>query len=134
MSTPLPILGARGLSNNKPAIKTLNNETSIESFKKNNEEVVEEVNEETTTTTNPVATTTRSIVDEISSSTRKKRKRITVSMNEDVFEKLITAANGKSVSKVMEGILSDAVANEHIDRDIVEKYKDTMKDKGCKSK
>ena len=118
-------LSQRAQSNNKP-IKTLDKDTSIINLKKNNEEVVEEVNVE------PSATTTISIVDEIKISTRKQRKRINVSMDEEIFDKLITVANGKSVSNVMERILIDAVKHREIDRAIVIEYKNKMKNKGCK--
>ena len=129
MGTSLPHLNERGLSNNKP-IKTLDKDTATINLNKNNEEVIEEVNEEVNE--EPSATTTISIVDEIKISTRKQRKRINVSMDEEIFDKLITVANGKSVSNVMERILIDAVKHREIDRAIVIEYKNKMKNKGCK--
>lgn len=80
------------------------------------------------------ATTTTSIVDVIKKANRKKRKRINVSLDEDIFDKIITLSNGKSASAVMEKILIDAVKDVKVDRDIVNHYKETMENKGRKPK
>ena len=64
----------------------------------------------------------------------KQRKRINVSLDEDIFDKIITLSNGKSASAVMEKILIDAVKDVKVDRDIVKHYKETMENKGRKPK
>jgi hypothetical protein len=91
------------------------------------------VNNITTPTSTPTATTTNRIVDEIKNYNKRGTKRINVSFSEEIFDKLITVANGKSVSKVMENILIDAVRDCEINEEVVRIYKDTMKKKGKKS-
>ena len=70
------------------------------------------------------------VLSEIEKSNREVKKRINVSLEESVFDRLITLANGKSVSSAMEMILRDAVKDKDIDEEIVRKYKEKMKNKG----
>lgn len=64
-------------------------------------------------------------------SKKQEKKRINVALSQETFEKIITVARGKSASAVMEKLLDFAVQDVEIDRDIVKKYYDTMKNK-CK--
>ncbi|MCI7208521.1 MAG: hypothetical protein MSA15_21320 [Clostridium sp.] len=116
----------RAKSNNN--LRKLNETTAIENKVENTIENKVENNKEVATT----KTSRDTVVESIKISNRKARKRINVSMNEDVFHKLITVANGRSVSAVMEKILMDAVKDTIIDREIVEIYLETMKNKGQK--
>ena len=115
----------RAKSNN---IKKLNETTAIEKDVKN----VVENNIENDVEVATTKTSRDEVVESIKVSNRKVRKRINVSMNEDIFHKLITVANGRSVSAVMEKILMDAVKDTVVDKEIVDIYVDTMKTKGQK--
>lgn len=124
MSNPLL---DRAKSNN---IKKLNEATAVEKDTKN----VIENNIENNIISNVDIANTKTprdeIVESIKLTNRKLRKRINVSMNEDIFHKLITVANGRSVSAVMEKILMDAMKDTVVDKEIVDIYIDTMKTKG----
>lgn len=64
-------------------------------------------------------------------SKKQEKKRINVALSQETFEKIITASKGKSASAMMEKLLDFAVQDVEINRDVVEKYYDIMKNK-CK--
>lgn len=122
--------------NGETATKIVVNATrNIEETTANTEETTANTEEITTNTINDTVTATQRIADvsefvnEISK--KQEKKRINVGLSQETFEKIITVAQGKSASAVMEKLLDFAVQDVVINEAIVKKYYNTMKNK-CK--
>ena len=119
--------------------KVLNDKTVVSEFSDNDKETTKttKTKSKSKSKTNIADTKSDSVLDEIRERNKNRKstkKRINVSLSEEVFEKLITLCNGGSVSATMEHILSDKVKDLGVDEEIVRAYKETMSNKGPKQK
>lgn len=109
-------------------------ENANNGIKKLNQDTATETVSNVTNSTKEISTETvtkniSEFVNEVSK--KQEKRRISVALSQETFEKIITASKGKSASAFMEKLLDFAVKDIEIDNDIVEKYYDTMKNK-CK--
>lgn len=77
--------------------------------------------------------TVKDMVSEMMQVSEKEKRRLSVSFDENTFNKLITLSGGKSVSRKVEELIKKAIEEVPINEDMVKRYNETMSNKGRKT-